>query len=157
MVFKHVQPDLLGKWIQFDSFFLKTLTYIFSKNWLKPPPGKESSLLWIFWARKRDRNVIQGLEGLQRPPWWEIKPYLGGETSNMFFFHPEPWGDDSSLPGVSWSNLTYAYFSDGLVKNHQPVTLTIPPGFLKSMYRWSFLSNSFPGFNVFFHSTVLCS
>ena len=22
------------------------------------------------------------------------KPYLGGETSNIFYFHPEPWGND---------------------------------------------------------------
>ncbi len=31
----------------------------------------------------------------------------------MFYFHPENWG--------KISNLTCSYFSDGLVKNHQPV------------------------------------
>ena len=37
---------------------------------------------------------------------------LGGGHSNIFDFHPYLW---------KWSNLTFAYFSDGLVKNHQAV------------------------------------
>ena len=24
----------------------------------------------------------------------DTKPWLGGETSNIFYFHPDPWGDD---------------------------------------------------------------
>ena len=37
--------------------------------------------------------------------------YLGGGFKYFWNVHPETWG--------KWSNLTCAYFSDGLVKNHQ--------------------------------------
>ena len=38
--------------------------------------------------------------------------YLGGGNSNLFYVHPEPWGN-------SWSNLTINMFQMGGSKNHQ--------------------------------------
>ena len=37
---------------------------------------------------------------------------LGGGNSNIFYFHPEPWGR-------FFPNLTVAYFSNGWEKTHQ--------------------------------------
>ena len=37
----------------------------------------------------------------------DTKPWLGGETSNIFYFHHDPWGDDP---------IWRAYFSNGLVQ-----------------------------------------
>ena len=39
--------------------------------------------------------------------------YIWMVVSNIFCFHPEPWGRFSPI-------LTFAYVSKGLVKNHQP-------------------------------------
>ncbi len=49
---------------------------------------------------------------------------LGGGNSNIFYFYPDPWGNDPIL--------TCAYFSNGLVKNHQLVNpvLRFSIGFL---------------------------
>ena len=49
---------------------------------------------------------IKGWEG------WASSIFLGGGNWNMFKFHPNLG---------KWSNLTCAYFSDGLVKNHHLV------------------------------------
>ena len=43
---------------------------------------------------------------------WRGESHLGGGNSNIFWnFHPDPCG--------KWSNLTFAYFSNGLKLNHQ--------------------------------------
>ena len=47
--------------------------------------------------------------------------HLGGGNSNTVFFIFNPY-----LLGVSWSNLPIAYFSDGLVKNHQRMSWNSP-------------------------------
>ena len=47
-------------------------------------------------------------------------------VSNILYFHPENWGRFSP-------NLTFAYFSDGWGKNHQPEIIPFPflIGFLR--------------------------
>ena len=95
------------------------------------PSARDCKILseaWTEWHKNAaagsiKHSVWSNYSDLTRPhlKWWFSKgnplisgkspSILGGGNSNIFYFHPEPWGSEQ---------IWRAYFSDGWF-NHQPV------------------------------------
>ena len=69
----------------------------------KPTPKKQQAKLRKF--RSEDRNICPKYHKMQT---WQ----LGGGFKHFWNVHPEPWRNNDPI----WR---FAYFSNGLVKNHQ--------------------------------------
>ena len=68
---------------------------------IRPPRSSAQHLAqtirYFLWRNQEKRRALPGTDGE-----WNI---LGGGNSNIFYFHPEPWGDDP---------IWRSYFSKGL-------------------------------------------